>query len=362
MKYGILTYYNVLNHGAILQLYGLIQTLKSFGIEAKALRFERNYDYTDKSLRSKYKVGVNSIIYYIKFLHNRGLKNFIFLYNKKKILDKFKIEKRLIGSYYHDNNRCDAIIIGSDEVFSLYTGLTPALFGYDLPLKKIFAYAGCFGPTTIEDIDKKKCREYIRDGLNCMCGISMRDNNSVDICENLLGYRPILVCDPVLLYGFMNELQDVRRPIDEKYIVVYAYDNNMNETSAVDTIKSFAKERGLIIVSPGFYHKWVDKNINIDPIELLQWFQYADFVVTDTFHGCVMSLITSREMAVKVRDNGNKLNSLLDQYGISNRQINDSWDLDFVFSQPIDWDDVNERLLNHRNVSMQYLDKMIRLE
>ena len=41
MKYGIITHYDVHNHGAHLQMYALIQVLKELGYDAKALRYAK---------------------------------------------------------------------------------------------------------------------------------------------------------------------------------------------------------------------------------------------------------------------------------------------------------------------------------
>ena len=46
MKYGIITHYDVHNHGALLQLNGLKQVLKSQGIEAKALQFDNQFNHS----------------------------------------------------------------------------------------------------------------------------------------------------------------------------------------------------------------------------------------------------------------------------------------------------------------------------
>ena len=73
MKYGIITHYDVHNHGALLQLNGLKQVLKSQGIEAKALQFDKNYDFMGREWKAKYEIGIKSIGIYIKFLFERGL-------------------------------------------------------------------------------------------------------------------------------------------------------------------------------------------------------------------------------------------------------------------------------------------------
>ena len=115
------------------------------------------------------------------------------------------------------------------------------------------------------------------------------------------------------------------------------------------------------MVSPGFFHKWVDKNVNCDPIELLNWFQHAECVVTDTFHGCVMSIITGREMAVKLRDNANKLYNLMIEYEITDRVLGDSMQLENVFTKKVNWAATNKQVKARRASSLEYLKQMIAL-
>lgn len=361
MKYGIITHYDVHNHGALLQLNGLKQALKSQGIEAKALQFDKNYDFMGREWKAKYEIGIKSIGIYIKFLFERGLGCTWFNYVKKGKLDGFRKSADLIGDYYTEGGELDGVAIGSDEVFALHTGPTPAFFGHALPSKKVFAYGGCFGPTTIAEVERLHCEAFVKSGLQSMYGLGMRDQNSIQIARELTGKEPELVCDPVILYGYEQEIAGKERPMSEKYMIVYAYDKRMNEPSEVAAIKAYAKKNGLKIVTPGFYHKWADKCVNVDPIELLNWFQHAECVVTDTFHGCVMSIITGREMAVKLRDNANKLLNLMQEYEIVDHKIDDSMQLDEVFSRKVNWEATNRQIKERRAASMDYLKRMIAL-
>ena len=255
----------------------------------------------------------------------------------------------------------NAIIIGSDEVFSLAVGPTPEFFGYNLPSKKVFAYAGCFGPTTVEDVRKVHCEDFVREGLNSMIGLSMRDQNSIAIAKEYTGKDAELVVDPVILYGYKDELSRLTNPGLPKYLLVYAYESRLNVPKEYQAILDYAHSKGMIVVCPGFYHQWADKNINTDPVELLRYFKYAECVVTDTFHGCVLSLITGRDMAVRLRDNTNKLLNLMKEYGIDDRGIDDRWDLNAIFSKPVDWNYVNDQIDKRRAVSKDYLKRMIEL-
>lgn len=366
MKYGIITHYDVHNHGAVLQLNALVKVLKNnLCIDAKALRFDKNYDFMGHTMKAKYEISWKSVGIYLNYLKEKGLRCFVFNYNKKRTLERFKRAENLIGDYYTECGNLDGVIIGSDEVFALHTGPTPVFFGHALPSERVFAYGGCFGPTTLNDVDKYHCRALVSSGLKSMCGLGMRDMNSVQIGETLTGMKPELVCDPVILYGYREELSGMARPMSSKYILIYSYDNYLNELYEVEAIKAFARKNGCKVVSPGFYHSWADKNVNADPIELLNWFQHSEFVVTNTFHGCVMSIITGREMAVKLRkgtsnhDNANKLYNLMQEYEITDRQIDDKMQLDEVFRQKVNWEATNQQIKKRRAASMDFLKRMI---
>ena len=94
---------------------------------------------------------------------------------------------------------------------------------------------------------------------------------------------------------------------------------------------------------------------------MLAWFKGAQCVVTNTFHGCVLSIITGREMAVRLRGNANKLLNLMTEYKIVNREFGNTRSLDDVFSANVDWNAVNDQIKLRRASSMAYLKKMIEL-
>ena len=82
-------------------------------------------------------------------------------------------------------------------------------------------------------------------------------------------------------------------------------------------------------------------------------------MVTDTFHGSVMSIITGRELAVKLRDNANKLLNLLEEYGLEDRVLSSEWNLEEIFSKRVDYKDVNAEVIRRRNDSLSYLRSMV---
>ena len=353
-KIGIVTHYGVHNHGAQLQLFALIKILKENGYEANALQFEKDYRYMSFDAKNKYSISLKSIPFYIKYLLSKGLKKTLFNINKKIIFDNFRDNNNILGEPYTEFNN-DLIIIGSDEVFSVETGLTDAFWGNNSLCKNIISYAGSFGPTTIEEIQEKKLEEYLMTSIKNFSSIAVRDKNSKKIIETFSDKNATLTCDPVILYGYKNEIGIQRRKINEEYILLYSYDNNMNSSEDIELVRTVAKELNLPVYSIGFYHKWCDKNINADPIELLGYFKNAEYIITDTFHGTVLSLITESNFATKLRGNSNKLYNLLSEYGLEKRIFTSIEECKNILLQDVKYEDVNKILENNRNNSKNYL-------
>ncbi len=359
-KIGIITHYDVHNHGALLQLTGLIKVLEMFGCVAKALRFDKNYDFIGHKLKAKYDISTKSIGIYLKYLRDKGPRSTYYNFRKRKILNQYKDKYSIIGDYYSECADLDRVIIGSDEVFALHTGPTPVFFGYCLPSDHISSYAGSFGPTTIEDIDNLHSRNFVMSGLKDMDIITVRDKNSADIVESLIGRRPSIVVDPVLLYGYTEEIAEMKPPTNDRYLLVYAYDNRMNSPVEIDSIRTYAKKRGLKVISAGFYHEWCDECINVDPIQLLGWFKNATDVITDTFHGCVMSIITESNFIVKTRtSNYLKLTNLLREYDLTDRIFTEWGDMEEFLKEKIDYSIVRTELAKRREFSKELLRQMI---
>lgn len=361
-QFGIITHYDVHNHGALLQLTALIKVLKTRGIEAKALQFDKNYDFMGRRLKAKYDISIKSVGIYLKYLKEKGIGCTRYNYNKRKTLNKYKTTENIIGCYYSESPLLDGIIVGSDEVFALHTGPTPVFFGHCLPSDNIFAYAGSFGPTTIEDINRLHSRAFVQSGIENMKYVTVRDANSASIIQKLTGNQPPIVVDPVILYGYKDEISNLPTPPYKNFLLVYAYDNRMNSPEEVEAIRNYAKSRGLKTLSPGFYHEWCDYNINVDPITLLTYFKNAQEVVTDTFHGSVMSLITGAKFAVKTRDSNHlKLMNLLQEYGLESRIFQKWSDIASTMRPSIDYDSVNKEIELRRDSSMKHIDNILKI-
>ena len=357
MKAGILTYYGVHNHGAVLQANGLQRVLENMGHDVHILSFERSYEYISAEQTKKYKLGFSSIPFYFKYMLEKGAGNILYNLRKSNTLKAFRTASFNLDTTY-DCFQGDVVIIGSDEVFSLELGYNPMMYGYGLRAKRIISYAGSFGPTTLQEIEAKGKTAAIQQGLDQFNAISVRDQNSKNIIRTLCGKDIPLTCDPVILYGYEKEMSEFK-PSETGYIVIYSYDSRLNDPAEVNAIKSYASKHGLKTCSVGFYHKWCDKNINASPKELLGWIRNANLTITNTFHGAVLSIICNTPMAVKLHGNSNKLAHLLSEYGLSGRILDTADDLEKVSQMKIDFNYVNLRLKEERTTSRQYLQSAI---
>ena len=353
MKAGILTYYGVHNHGAVLQANALKLILEKMGCEVSFLTFSRNYDMIPAENSKKYKIGISSIPFYIRYALEKGMSNIIFNLKKNKILDKYRTANIPLGERYSDFQG-ELVVIGSDEVFAMDVGINPFFYGHGIKTKKVISYAGCFGTTTIDFIKQNRLDALVESGLSSLDAIGVRDGNSKLISDTLTGDNSVIVCDPVILYGYKNE-QECFVPKEEDYIVVYSYDKNMNSSEEVTKIKAYAKERKFKLYSVGYHHKWCDKNINATPEELLGYIKNSKLVITDTFHGSVMSLICNVEFVVKLRENQNKLGFLLSEYGVEDRIIDSCDGIGRVSENKMNYDKINRIMEQRRAESRAFL-------
>lgn len=344
MKVGILTHYNVYNMGAQLQMMSLEAYLKELGHEVVILTYQKNFDFMEDE-KDRNSASWKALPFYVKhYLIEKGPGLTLFNYRKVKAIDR-AIKQHSFAPY--DKSGCDVVVIGSDEVFSIDVGCNPMMYGHGLGGVPAVAYAPAFGRTTEKELKEHNCFELVRDGLKEMFELSARDAHTQEMIGKLTGRDAPLVCDPVLLYD-CSAFDGPAKPIKKPYLLVYAYDSNMTDKDEISAIRAYAKKHGLITVSAGTYHAWCDRNISCGPVEWFRYFKEAACVVTDTFHGSVVSMKNHCNTAIFIRRSINafKLESLLNVTGMDARRLNaiTEDELERVLSTPIDYAETDRRI------------------
>lgn len=351
MNIGILSMQKVMNYGSFLQGFALKRTLEELGHHCEFIDIEqgqifpelkRTSSFLSEKIWERYcKWDILTRIRYTRMFQTRFHNEFF----------------EELGVNKHTMKNFDAVVIGSDEVFNFAQrvpwGYTPQLYGRISNVSKVISYAGSFGHTTLEDIYHFGVRDEIVSAFLSMAAISVRDVNSFNIVKELTGKNAHVDIDPVLLFNYDSYI----KPISQKdYIVVYSYPNRIKKKEEITAIKNFAKKHNKKLVSIGFYFPWCDETVIPHPFEVLGYIKGADFVITDTFHGSVMSLKFNRPFVALVRDsNKQKMNSLLSQFGLQNQIVNNITFLEDKMLQRIDYDLVNRYLNNAQIESLNYL-------
>lgn len=367
MKIGILSMQKVINYGSFLQAYGLRKLIKSVYPEEEINFIDiipgRKLDINDISKSQKIR---NIITAGKQGLFFEKIEDKIFM---KKLGNQFETNFFPLLSLNSENNlkRYSTVVIGSDEVFhccqNAAWGFSTQLLGDVKNTDKIFSYAASFGATTYDDILKARILDEVKNALSNLSSISVRDENSKKIIYKILNKEPEIHLDPVLISDFDDEIKATEDFIaNEKFMVVYSYAGRINNNREIENIKNFAKKNNLKIYTVFCRYKWADKTIiPLTPFQLLKIFQQAEYVVSDTFHGSIFSIISHKRFCTLVRDsNKEKITSLLERFDLLSHAVFDSDDLENKITQDIDYFVVDNIREIERKRSLDYLKKNLR--
>lgn len=201
--------------------------------------------------------------------------------------------------WYAERERFDAYVVGSDQVWrKAYSPCMPNYFldflPADSPAKRI-AYAASFGVDKWQFSEAKSAR--YAELAKRFDAISVRENSAVDLCRDHLGVEAMHVTDPTMLVDRSVYEALAMGPYtkpSEGDLFCYILDRTPDKMAKV---RQVAEEKGLtpfeLLPTPLCNRKGNSlEECVMPPVE--QWlrsFVDAKYVVTDSFHGTVFSLI-----------------------------------------------------------------------
>ena len=348
MKTGLLSMQRIKNYGSFLQALSLKSILEEHGHEV---------DFIDIMPGKSYE-GIDFYDSGEKDWNNQEFLTF----RKKRDELMEQYGKKYLGLTAEKNysNDYDFAIIGSDEVFNCIgngnIGFTQQLFGKDVSRYTI-TYAASCGHTTYEQIKKYNLEEKVKEGLATLKKISVRDKNTYCFVKNIMKSNENIVenLDPVFIYDFKKHIPKIQIN-EDRYIVIYSYDYRLCNENEVKYIKEFASENGLKTIGLGLYQPWCDKNINVTPFELLEYFKRADYVITDTFHGAVFSIKYNKKfIGISRSSNANKFDDLLSHFHLEERKIKDMHKIQEIMDKDIQYELINQLIKQETDKSKKYI-------
>lgn len=361
-KVGILTlYYKNANYGGILQAFALQKTLDSMGMESKQISYKLESGYPE----SWKKYLINTVKTIIKVLIRQDWHKRHTAYRKKIYAFADMIPHTKVVSNRNlpkISDDFDWFIVGSDQVWNPM-GWQPALFLDFLPDEKPrMSYAASMARDALSTDELLFVKKYI----DKFSYISVRESETAKIFKDICPNRSVEVMpDPAMLLT-ADEWYEVicDRPIDAPYVFAYCLGFDFEKRNKI--IKD-AEQKGYKVVFVPYMDKrsyeWDCRHSSytmeeIGIPEFLSLIKYAEYVVTDSFHGTVFSLIFHTPFysfhRFKSGEKGSmnsRISTLLEKFELSDRFGDD------VPSEikNVDWEKVDGVLDMMRETGRKYL-------
>jgi hypothetical protein len=365
MKIAVLTYNFNNNYGGMLQSYAMLETLKRLNHEPELLLVPS----IDLSKKARFK---------------HLLKKYFFSYLSSKWKDneqKGKIEKNthyFIEKYitpktkpiYTKNhfskitgNNYDAYLVGSDQVWRarVYRYIDYAFFGFVKSDEPIFlSYAASFGVDTWDYTEEQTSR--FKKQLQRFKGVAVREDSGVELCKQYFDKEAIHVLDPTMLLDaddYRKIAKQENEPNHPGKLLTYILDVNEDKQSIIDLAsKELGFESFKVNLKPKVQMRSLEDKAYPTVTAWLKGFDNAEYVITDSFHGCVFAILFNKPFIAY----GNKargmarFNSLLKMFGLEDRLVVSKEEATIAkIKHEIDWDSVNSKLKDYRNISQNYL-------
>lgn len=370
MRVGIITFEWFDNYGTVLQAFALQETLRGLGHDVHIIPLKTHYMTGMRRFLSKTLAGTVKKIG--NFLWERG--------NRRRNMYQTFRRRHFAYSdvkpmYFEDALKCrfdeDLLVFGSDNIWSpwcvkLEDGPMSSLFfgdGVEHPRK--VAYAASTGaylnlhPQYLEAIRRIKAAGF--------AAISLREGANAELFRGE-GLCAEHVPDPTLLLAASEweRIEDESIVPKEQYVMGYGI-GHIGEIPIGDVCQTFAKRLGVSVCMPYPKSFFVKGGCFPDPCEWLSLMRHAMYVVTDSFHGVLFSLIYRRPFIfLPAKDEGGIPNmrafEILKHVRLEDRILEGStgssaiWD---QMSRPIDWECVGKIIDDFRQRGINYLRRTI---
>ncbi|WP_288592039.1 polysaccharide pyruvyl transferase family protein [uncultured Prevotella sp.] len=363
MKIGIVTYHRALNYGAVLQCMSLYSALKRLGLDVEVV------DYRPEAIE-KYRMYFRAkdfslckgIIAKLRYL----VSCLTLINSRRKTVRKFdefldnNIKLSLVVSSVSDAPRnYDVVFFGSDQIWNpainegvdqIYLGQMPK--GH----AKFYTYAVSMGRL---DLFQGNVEEEYRKYISSFDGLSVRETTMQTFLKEKLGRDSDVVCDPSLLITKEECDAMAVKPKDEGYVLLFILDGNPDALGFADRI---AQQLGKKVIRIGavqnpFHRYHSEVRAELSPAEFLGYIQYADCIVTNSFHATSFSLIMQKNFYTILRKNNNdRAKTILGVAGLEDRLADAKENIEF---KEINYQGVRKRLDRYKESSMKWIQKCL---
>lgn len=371
MKIGILTHRLGTNYGGLLQNYALQEVLRSMGHDPITLNHypKSVYPWYIKIIsvcsRTIRKIKGEKVA--LKAWTTKEEQKQIARYTDQFILNNIKTtEPFIISDIGRYKQMFDAIFVGSDQVWNPHYMKPVERFFLsdftDVNIPKV-AYAASFGGESwmFSNQETSHCKDLV----TRFKAVSVRENTGVDMCSRYLNCKAEFVLDPTLLVPVDSYIKLIQKsnldPLTGKTMMTYVLDKSTEKQLIVQrlsdklslNINSVMQKKSIGEADKTSIEDCVFPSIE----EWLRGFKDADFVVTDSFHGTVFSIIFNKPFVTILNKNrgADRFTSLLGYLGLQYRLVTTVEEAEAVIDKVIDYNTVNSQLNKLKDASITFI-------
>ena len=294
--------------------------------------------------------------------------------------DSFRQKRLIVGcDSYQDHSQlqfappeADVYICGSDQIWNpnlICHKKDEFAFWLNFGSSNVIrvSYAPSFGVWNLTDDVCERYKQYVR----CLDRISVREKNGLKLIEKLGRHDSVWVPDPTLLLK-PEEYQPVEmnnKCPKRSYIFSYQLKIRTSPVSPAALINaevcsnlklSLYESYSLSVLYNILFKRY------LNPGEWIYNIRNSSFVVTNSFHGTVFSLLFNRPFITILRNgvsNGmnSRIESLLEQVGLKHRAVKN---FDRVFikelcNEKIEWKHIDGKIEELREIGLKFLTDAI---
>jgi len=331
MRIAILTLPSHTNYGWILQAYALQTYLQEYGHEVEFI----------EEYKKERPLWIKMISYAKRFLQKVLFDKNTLVFKEKKqeevlsiaaalphaFIDKYLKIKKVQSFALLEEKDYDAYIVGSDQIWrpQYFSGkIENAFLSFTKKWHVLrIAYAPSFGTNEWEytTLQTEKCKKLL-----CKFDkVMLREDDGVDLCRKFLHTEAYHVVDPTLLLeakDYLKLLCDLENKSMDDVLLTYILDNNSEKEQLIN---NYSELLSLSICPIQVLNENVSVGFKIQPSveDWIRSFSTAGFVITDSFHGCVFSIIFRKQfLVIANKKRGlSRMLSLLRKLGLEDRLV-----------------------------------------
>ena len=361
------TVFSGYNYGSSLQALATKTILKDLGCDCELVAMRSLVKGRDIRIKKLMTILIRSLLVRDKNRTN-ALSTYKGSYNKVMIGDSVtrfaSFTNEYLEPHYMNWNslkrlakECVACFAGSDQIWNSSTMYVDPLYYLRFaPAEKRVAFAPSLGRNFIAAYNRKKMSKWISE----FAYLSVREDSGVKLVKELTGREAIHLVDPTLMVS--GDTWKKILNIDdrqENYILTYFLDKpSLFARKVIAELKETLKCEVIAIPYQFDDMSFCDKVVPTGPIEFIDLINNAKCVLTDSFHGTVLSINLHTPFYVFGRNYGtahsqnSRIESILKMMNMQDRfepcNYCESWNhVDFEYSENI--------LAKERNTCRKYI-------